>query len=388
LTLSSFGIGTYKGEVSDRADEAWATSINCGLRNGINVLDTAIRYRAMRSERIIGRVLKELIERGELRRDEIFVSSKGGLISILEPWERERYVEEKIIQARGFSSNRIYKNMHCLDADFLAQEIELSLENLGLQSLDCYFLHNPELNLALLGQEEFYINLYRVFEMLETQAADGKIISFGIASWNGFRRRQGDSWYIDIEKVTTIAHEVAGDRHCFKYLELPLSIGMPFIYNNRITVPGGGQMSFLERTQALGLDIFTSASLYEGKLQELFNLQRMMDMVGLRDSEHNEDSVQVSLPLSENSIVQLFELLVAARSREHTLEMELKRASGNCLSPYPAALNLVRSLPEVTCALAGLENINYLEESLQLMKMPKIDPSLLRRFFSDLSLSW
>lgn len=386
LTLSSFGIGTYKGQVSDLADEDWGESIRCGLKNGINVLDTAIRYRAMRSERVIGDVLAELIGNKEVQRDEVFISTKGGLISILEGWGRDNYVEEKIVRGRGISNKEIYKNIHCMSPKFLSNEIDISLENLKLDSVDCYFLHNPELSMNLLGKEEFYLNIQDVFEMLEEEVSNNKIASYGIASWNAFRRRRDSSWYIDIEKILSIAKNVAGTHHHFKYLELPISVGMPFIYNNEIDTSDGRRVSFLDYIQELNLDIFTSASMYEGKLDELFNLQRLMKMAGVSDSENNEDNVQVSLPLSENSNTQLFELLVAARNMDTLLEDEVHRISNNCMGAYPAALNLVRSLPQVTCALAGVEKIKYLEENLQLTRVPKLQNKILHDLFSSLSL--
>lgn len=387
LSLSSFGIGTYKGEVSEQADEAWAASIHLGLQSGVNVLDTAIRYRAMRSERVIGRVLKKFLGNGEVQRDEIFVSSKGGLVSIPEKEERHYYVEETLVRRRKISADRIYKSMHCLDVEFLEKEIETSLDNLELKKLDCYFLHNPELSLSLLGMEQFYHNLHQVFTMLEAQVESGNIAAYGIASWNGFRRREGDCWYIDIERLISIARAVAGEKHHFKYLELPLSVGMPFIYNNSITAPDGTKMPFLERTRALELDVFASASLYEGKLKELFNLQRLMGMAGVSDSEHNEGPVQISLPVSENSVIQLFEVLVASRNLGSLLETKITNLSGNRLATYPAALNVIRSLPEITCTLAGMEKVDYLAESLQLTKIPKIKLAQLRKFLASLSLS-
>ena len=57
LSLSSIGVGTYKGDIGTDIDKKWYEALKFSLMNGINVIDTAIRYRRMKSERIIGKVV-------------------------------------------------------------------------------------------------------------------------------------------------------------------------------------------------------------------------------------------------------------------------------------------------------------------------------------------
>ena len=51
--ISRFGFGLYKGENSNKGDTEMLKSIIYGLKKGINVIDTAQRYRNGRSEKII-----------------------------------------------------------------------------------------------------------------------------------------------------------------------------------------------------------------------------------------------------------------------------------------------------------------------------------------------
>src|SRR5205823_3559097 len=81
LWLSSIGLGTYLGEADDAADASYTSAIAMALRSGINVLDSAINYRHQRSERNIGSALQQLVGAGDLRRDEVFVSTKAGYLS-------------------------------------------------------------------------------------------------------------------------------------------------------------------------------------------------------------------------------------------------------------------------------------------------------------------
>jgi len=61
LHLSSIGMGTYLGELTAADDKAMEEAVYRSIESGaINVIDTAINYRSMRSEKSIGRALSRL----------------------------------------------------------------------------------------------------------------------------------------------------------------------------------------------------------------------------------------------------------------------------------------------------------------------------------------
>src|SRR3989338_2596084 len=80
LFLSSVGLGTYLGEMDDATDGESHQAIVACLKSGINVIDSAINYRAQRSDRVVGRALRDLIRERELTRAEIFLATKGGFL--------------------------------------------------------------------------------------------------------------------------------------------------------------------------------------------------------------------------------------------------------------------------------------------------------------------
>src|SRR5947199_6678317 len=82
LWLSSIGLGTYLGEPDDATDQAYVEATVTALRSGINLRDTAINYRHQRSERNIGSALSQLLRAGELNRDEVFVCTNAGYLSL------------------------------------------------------------------------------------------------------------------------------------------------------------------------------------------------------------------------------------------------------------------------------------------------------------------
>src|SRR5205823_8197757 len=128
--------------------------------------DTAIRYRAMRSERVLGRALADAVAAGGASRDEIFVSTKGGLIAIPEGRDRKSFVQQELVHARGIPPEHVYNDQHCLNPTFIAQELDRSLENLGLGTIDCYFIHNLELAFLTGSAAAVHDRLRAVFAVL------------------------------------------------------------------------------------------------------------------------------------------------------------------------------------------------------------------------------
>src|SRR5690349_11494891 len=80
VLCSSIGLGTYLGEPDDSTDAAYGQALVAAVALGTNVVDTAINYRAQRSERVVGLALATLIAEGELQRDEVVVCTKGGYL--------------------------------------------------------------------------------------------------------------------------------------------------------------------------------------------------------------------------------------------------------------------------------------------------------------------
>jgi aryl-alcohol dehydrogenase-like predicted oxidoreductase len=109
-------LGTYLGEPSDAADQAYIAAIESGLRSGINVLDTAINYRHQRSERNIGAAIKSLLDSGELHRDEVMVCTKAGYLSFdgNAPPDPRQYFHREYVEAGVLDPKQLAGGMHCM----------------------------------------------------------------------------------------------------------------------------------------------------------------------------------------------------------------------------------------------------------------------------------
>src|SRR5712692_10157883 len=186
LWLSSIGLGTYLGEPDDAADQAYTEAIATALRSGINVIDTAINYRHQRSERNIGVALKQLIDSGELKRDEVIICTKAGYLSFdgNMPADPRGYFKREYLEPGILDSKQLAGGMHCMAPAYLENQIERSRHNLGLATIDLFYVHNPESQLADASREVFHQRLKDAFAMLEGQVKAGRLGYYGVATWN------------------------------------------------------------------------------------------------------------------------------------------------------------------------------------------------------------
>ncbi|MGH9475790.1 MAG: aldo/keto reductase [Terriglobales bacterium] len=253
--VSSLGIGTYLGAPDDATDEAYAAALAAALAGGINLVDTAINYRNQRSELVIGRVLR----RQNVPRQEVFICSKAGFLPAGAP------LPPGLIRPGELAGGG-----HCMAPVFLAHQLQASLDNLGLDALDVFYLHNPETQQAELSREEFYRRVRLAFELCEKQAVQGRIRAYGLATWNGLRVPPDAVDYLDLNRMVAIARELAGDEHHFRFVQMPYNLAMPEAYTllNQ-TVDKPPYVSTLNAAFRLGLHVIASASLMNGRLLPL-----------------------------------------------------------------------------------------------------------------------
>ena len=75
LKLSSIGIGTYIGDMGKKTDDAVVVAIVRSVKQGVNVIDSAINYRQQKGERCVGRAVTKLQKEG-VGRGSLFIATK------------------------------------------------------------------------------------------------------------------------------------------------------------------------------------------------------------------------------------------------------------------------------------------------------------------------
>jgi aryl-alcohol dehydrogenase-like predicted oxidoreductase len=268
LSLSSIGLGTYLGDEDAATDSGYEDAVGSALAAGINVFDAAINYRGQKSERAIGRALAVAVRDGAARRDEVFVSTKGGYFphDADDPRPPRRYVQETFLATGLAPAAEIAQGVHCLAPAYLKDQIDRSRVNLGLETIDLYYLHNVETQLAAVDAETFRSRMTRAIETLEEAAAAGRIASWGLATWDGLRVPPEHPEHLSIRAVVDLAREVGGAGHHFGGVQLPVNLAMAqgVVYKSQETE--GGRVSALEAAASYGLAAFGSASILQGRL--------------------------------------------------------------------------------------------------------------------------
>jgi aryl-alcohol dehydrogenase-like predicted oxidoreductase len=268
LWLSSIGLGTYLGDPTAEVDNQYAQTAVLAARAGVNVYDTAVNYRHMRSERAVGRAIAEMISSGAAQRDEIVLATKGGFLSYdgKEPDDPSAYFQEKLVRIGLVQPEEIVAGCHTLSPRYLDHQIDVSRGNLGVVTIDLYYLHNPETQLREVLSEEFLRRMRKAIAVLEQAVADLKIRMYGAATWNGFRVQADSREAISLEEILRVAREVGGQNHHFGAIQLPFNIAMPEALAANTQASKGRPVPLLHVAREHGLMVFSSASLLQGHL--------------------------------------------------------------------------------------------------------------------------
>lgn len=335
LLVSTIGIGTYLGHWDEATDRLYEESVRCAVELGCNVIDSSINYRFQRSERNVGAALKQMFEAGESARDEIIIATKGGYFPFEDEMPRDprAWIKKNILDTGAARPEDII-DTHCIAASYLDNQLSRSLENLGLECIDIYYIHNPEAQLDHVAREEFLRRIRAAFEFLEKAVADGRIKTYGTATWNGYRQPPRAKGYLSVSELEKIAREIAGTEHHFRAIQLPYNLAMPeahILPNQKI---GDEYVSLLAAADHLGITIMCSASILQARLAG-------------------------------------------------NLPDFIRQALASLTTDAQRAIQFVRSTPGVTTALVGMSHRAHVEENMIAARVSPLPPEDFRRMIES-----
>ena len=327
LRWSSIGLGTYLGKPDVETDKLVVKAVIQSIAGGVNVIDTAINYRRQHAEKSIGVALKNIVAKDEYNRDELIVCTKAGFLPHPDGprWFQREYVD----QFRGLiRTSDLIANCHCMHPLYLSDQLNRSLENLGLETIDVYYVHNPETQLGLVEEDIFYHRMGAVFEMLEEAVAERKIRFYGLATWSGFRVMSSNTKHMMLPRLKELARQVAGDGpDHFRFIQLPLNFEMPEAFSIQHQEVYGSKCSTLSAAKSLDIYPVISGSIAQGNIK-------------------------------------------------HLSTSKAKKLGDSFTSDAQRALHITRSAPGIVCALNGMKQAAHIKENLKLCSLPLLNPDL------------
>ncbi len=313
LVFSSFGIGTYLGRPDEQTDTLVTKAIVSSVCGGLNLIDTAINYRYLHGEWSVKAALRHLLEEAKVSREELIICTKGGFIPHPDrvSWFNREYLNQGHL---GISDRDLVAECHCLHPEYLHDQLNRSLENLGVETIDIYYIHNPETQLSQVSKEVFSEQLYRAFEVMETAVREGKIQAYGLATWSALRVPPTDPNHVDLASAKALASQAAGDsKDSFQFIQLPLNAAMPEALVKPTQQVSSQLVPALEAARRLGLAAIASASL--GQTQALGQIPASMTS---SVSELGLTEAQQALQFTR-SIPGLLSALVGMKTPDHVV---------------------------------------------------------------------
>jgi len=228
LTLSSLGLGTKPGAPGGVDDLLYRSAVPRLLEGGVNVFDTSISYRSQTSERALGRALRRAFVEKVATREEVFVISKCGYLSVdaESVIEGRRYLIVTYVDSGVIDVDEVVNGVHVLTPKFVTDQIERSRRNLGIETIDLYLLEDPELQLAARGPTLFKDQLARLFEALEEAVVRGAIAAYGLSTWHGLLLPYWERGHLSIVETFQTAVDVGGADHHLRGISLPYNVAL------------------------------------------------------------------------------------------------------------------------------------------------------------------
>lgn len=269
LFISSMGCGTYLGAPDDATDHLYEQTLMTAATSGINLFDTAIHYRCMRSEKVLGKVMQALAYQG-IERKQMVISTKGGYLPCEgSPEEFDDYVRMNYLDTKLITPQEIAEGCHSISIPFLENQIQTSLKNMQLSCIDLYYLHNPEIQLQEMEEETFYQKLTDIFRLFEKKVSESKIKRYGIATWNGFRKKSIQKTALNLSRILSCAKEAGGEKHHFRAVQIPFNLVMMEILKKRSYKESEEKKSLIQRLLEENISLMVASPLMQSHVMQL-----------------------------------------------------------------------------------------------------------------------
>ena len=204
---------------------------------------------------------------------------------------------------------------------YLLNQLDCSLRNLDVETIDIYYLHNPETQLGKMSTRGIRQPASsKHSKRWKAPSMPVKFACTALRPGTAFATHTDAKDYLSLTRVIELAEKAGGKNHHFKVIQLPLNLGMSEALSNANQPAHGHRHNVLEAAQDLGITVMCSASVLQGQLSQ-----------------------------------------ICRRS--------FARLSPGLETDGQRALQFVRSTPGVTTALVGMKQQKHVEENLQTARL-------------------
>ena len=199
--------------------------------------------------------------------------------------------------------------------------LELSRKNLNLETIDIYYIHNPETQLEAIERKEFLARISDDFRVPGRCGGRRKDRRVRHRDLERLSRAPTERGWLSLDELMRVAREVGGDAHHFRAIQLPYNLAMPEAVTRSNQFVHAGKATTLAAAKAFGLAVCASASLLQGQLSR-----------GLP-------------PIVAN-------------------------AFGGFKTDAQRSIQFVRSTPGVDVALVGMKSVDHVRDTLETARKP------------------
>ncbi|MGG4441963.1 aldo/keto reductase [Brevibacillus fortis] len=334
--ISQVGFGTYR---IDEQDEQYHQALRKALLEGINLIDTSSMYTNGSAEKVIGHVLKQLISEEKIKREELVIVSKAGIVQGEDSDETmKRTAEGKPYQ--DFTT--VHDGMSiCIHPEYLQDQLTRSLQRLQVDTIDCYMLHNPEwyllwAKMKKIKQQEAYVELLerieKAFRHLEKEVESGRIQCYGISA-NSIVSNVKEFDFVALDTLWEIAEKITPNHH-FRVIQFPMNMYESGAMLEKSHAQGQSALLFAKEK---GLGVMTNRTLDVTAKEKIFRLTNIqLDLSTVIDEKEATRRIKDCLnrvdDVEDQIVYRVLPLL--KMEKEDVKELKKKISSGATLRKY------------------------------------------------------
>ena len=344
--VSRVGFGGYR--VDDRSD-VHREALREALVAGVSLVDTSTNYADGHSEILVGEVVRDVVARGAVAREDLVLVTKAGYVQ----GSNQREAVRRAHAGDPWSEMTEYAPdcWHCISPDFLRDQLTASLERFAMPKVDVLLLHNPEYFLTdaahrgapqAEAREEFYERLARAFRHLESEVSAGRIGWYGVSS-NTFVVPREKEDAVSLERV------LASAGPGFAVVQLPFN---PLEIGAKEPLHTADGRSVLDVARAAGLGVIVNRPLNAFSERGLVRFAALAPDI-LRELGHGADWD-----------AERIRPLVSYLDAEFECDAAVAKGAGADATLVQRTLRALLATPGVDVALVGMRRSAYVRDVL------------------------